>query len=157
MRTSMIKLQNIGKNISLDLSVEGYQFPNDKNDDWCLIQLIVKQGNDIFRKVDPALEAVEIASLLEWFKCLSMRRLPTYNCLTFTEPCLEFEFLSCKNETVRISINLKYELKPDFSIFQFGRANSKWCIIFEITMQDFDEIIIALESTLESYPIRGDD
>ena len=150
----MIKLNNIEKDIELQLAVMGYQFPNDPEDNWCLINTTVTQGNERFEVTDPALETTEIIKILEWFKCLSLHKLPRFNKLSFTEPCLEFEFLACHNSKIRIAINLSHEMKPHFKINQFKRKINDWNIIFELSTDDFKSVIMDLEATLMQYPNR---
>lgn len=150
----MIKLKNIENNIELQLAVIGYQFPDNSEDDWCLVNTVVIQGNDKFEVTDPALETTEITSTLEWFKCLSVNKLPRFSKLSFTEPCLEFEFLACNNGKVRISVNLSHEMKPSFEINQFNRQSNDWNIIFELCADDFKSIIGNMEAALMQYPTR---
>ena len=116
----MLKLRNVEDKVELELAVEGYQFPDSPQDDWCMVKAVVRQGDELYEAVDPALETTEIVGILEWFKCLSEHRLPRFGHLTFTEPCIEFEFLACEDELVRISINLSNELQPGFDLKQFG-------------------------------------
>ncbi|MFC6633704.1 hypothetical protein [Microbulbifer taiwanensis] len=151
----MFKLSNVENKVELELSVEGYQFPESPKDDWCIIKVIVKQDEDTFEAEDPALETTELLSILEWFRCLSERRLPRYARLCFTEPCLEFEFLACTDSSVRISIHLSYELKPNFDLKQFGQRPSEWGVVFELDESEFNKVISGVESALVKCPVRG--
>jgi hypothetical protein len=150
----MIKLKNIENKIELQLSVMGYQFPDNSEDELCLVNVVVIQDNDKFKVTDPALETTEVTRILEWFKCLSLHKLPRFSKLSFTEPCLEFEFLACNNGKVRISVNLSHEMKPSFEINQFNRQSNDWNIIFELCADDFKSIIDNIEAALLQYPIR---
>ncbi|AWF80220.1 hypothetical protein BTJ40_05015 [Microbulbifer sp. A4B17] len=150
----MFKLSNVENKVELELSVEGYQFPESPKDDWCFIKLIVKQGKDTFEAVDPALETTELMRILEWFRHLSERRLPRYTRLSFTEPCLEFKFLACTDSSVRISIHLSHELKPNFELKQFGRPPSDWRVVFELKEKEFNKVISGVESALLRCPVR---
>jgi len=151
----MLELKNIENHVRLRCEVVGYQFPNSPEDDWCLLKVEIKQGNQLFEKVDQALEATELVEIYEWFKCLSENRLPQYAHLTFTEPCISFEFLSCKNEQVRISVELSHELKPDFELEQFQSKHSDWVIVFELNGKDFEKTIGGIEASINQYPISG--
>lgn len=151
----MFKLINVENKIELALSVEGYQFPDTPKDDWCFIKVIVKQGDDSFEAIDPALETTELLNILEWFRCLAARKLPRYARLSFTEPCWEFEFLACKDSSVRISISLSHELKPNFDLKQFGLSPSKWKIVFDLGANEFEKVISGIEATALQYPVRG--
>ena len=150
----MFKLSNVENKVGLELSVEGYQFPESPKDDWCFVKVIVRQGKDTFETVDPALEATELHGILEWFRCLSERKLPRYARLCFTEPCLEFEFLACTNSSVRISIHLSHELKPNFDLKQFGLPPSEWSVVFELRENEFNKVISGIEKALLRCPAR---
>jgi len=151
----MFKLINVENNIELEMVVAGYQFPNSIDDNWCNIKIFIKQADAIFKIVDPALKTTELKIIHEWFKCLAERRLPNYAQLCFIEPCLEFEFLACTNDTVRISINLDHEMKPDFVMTQFGISTLEWSMVFELSKQNIDKITSGIEDALKSYPVRG--
>ncbi|MET1255630.1 hypothetical protein [Aliikangiella maris] len=151
----MIKLKNIEGKVSLSIEVVGYQFPESEKDDWCLLKVQVEQDNDSIELIDPAIETTELAQLLLWVSSLSEGRLPRYAHLTFIEPCISFNFLSFKDDIVRISITLSHELKPNFPLIQFGNESSEWCIVFELNENQFTNIRNGIKSTLERYPIRG--
>jgi hypothetical protein len=90
-----------------------------------------------------------------WFKCLAERKLPRYAQLSFTEPCLEFEFLTCRDHSVRISINLSHEMKPNFDLNQIGFPPSDWRLVFDLGANEFSKVISDLEAVLLKYPVRG--
>ena len=150
----MFDLMNLENSVQLKCDVIGYQFPDSARDNWCLIKAVVKQGEEIFEVVDPALEATEIVTLYKWFKCLSSRELPRFACQSFTEPNLEFEFLACKEETVRIAIHLELEMKPEFKLKQFKSISKKWDVVFELTPDDFKSVLTGMEFAMEQFPIR---
>ncbi|WP_444901475.1 hypothetical protein ACJJIG_18585 [Microbulbifer sp. SSSA007] len=150
----MFKLSNVENRVDLELSIEGYQFPDSPTDDWCFVRILVKQDDDTYEVIDPALEATELHCILKWFRCLSERKLPRYAQLTFTEPCLEFKFLACTDSSVRVSICLSHELKPSFDLKQFGLSASDWSVVFELGDSEFNRIISDIEKTLLRYPIR---
>lgn len=152
----MLSLKNTESNIELELSIQGYQFPEDPNDDWCLIRAIVTQNNHRFEVMDPALDTTELADLLAWFKRLAMHKLPRVAHLTFTEPCLGFEFLAYHHNLVRIAISLSNEMIPNFQLTQFGMLFPDWRIVFDLTPDDFRTIVSKLESALSEFPIRGE-
>ena len=151
----MIKLKNIDGKVNLSIEVKGYQFPESEKDDWCLLKVLVEQGNNSVELLDPAIETTELVQLLLWFSRLAEGRLPRYAHLTFTEPCISFNFLSFKDDVIRISVTLSHELKPDFPLVQFGRESSEWCIVFELSENQFKNIRNGIKSTLKRYPIRG--
>ena len=150
----MFKLQNVENRVALELLIEGYQFPDVADDDWCLVRAVVTQGDDVFEVVDPALETTDIIRILDWFKCLAARKLPRSGKLSFIEPCLTFEFLACREDAVRISISLSHEMKPDFVMRQFGLKTSDWKVVFELGNEQFNKIIADIEAVLQRCPVR---
>jgi hypothetical protein len=151
----MFKLINVENKVELELSIEGYQFPESPEDDWCFVKVIVKQAEDVFETIDPALETTELLRILEWFKCLAERKLPRFARRSFTEPCLKFEFLACTDNSVRISIHLSHEMKPNFDLKQFGLPPAEWKVVFELEPDDFKRIISGVEAAITQYPVRG--
>ena len=151
----MFKLSNVEGNIDLTVAITDYQFPESLSDNWCFVKLAVKQGQDTFEVLDPTLETTELLIIREWFACLNERTLPRFACLCFTEPCLQFDFLASSESSVRISINLNHELKPSFDLKQFGRTSSKWNLVFELGVNELNQIISGLDEVLQRLPIRG--
>lgn len=150
----MIELTNIEHNVILKCDIVGYEFPDSPGDNWCLLRVEVRQGNKSFERIDPALETTELLDLCEWFRCLSESRLPRYSRLTFTEPCISFEFLACKDDQVRISVELSHELKPDFELEQFQSKHSEWTIVFELNSKDFEKTLTGIKEAINQYPMR---
>jgi hypothetical protein len=141
----MLSAINTEHNIQLYIDVVAYEFPQEK----------VVQDNRVFEKVDPALEADEIEHIYDWFECLSNAQLPKYSNLTFTEPCLGFEFLSNRNGVVRIAIDLNHELKPDFELRQFAREQKDWRIIFDLKESDFKQVLEGIKGSKSQFPVRS--
>ena len=151
----MFELSNVENKLDFKCQIIGYQFPDSKRDDWCLLKLKVKQGEHYFEQTDPAIETTELERLYDWFKCLSERRLPRFARLSFTEPCISFEFLACTDDSIRISINLSHELKPEFELNQFGFCNNDWKIVFNLDEENISKILENIRQTLELFPVRG--
>jgi hypothetical protein len=152
----MMQFRNVEGNVLLVLDVVEYQFPAHLKDDWLNLRAAVTQGDRVFERVDPAIEAPDLSHLREWFTALSQRKLPGYAQLNFIEPCLSFEFLACTPEAVRISIELKLELRPDFLLVQFGRRYRRWNIVAELNDRDFDGIIEGIARTQAHFPVRSE-
>lgn len=150
----MFKLSNVDNKVDLELSIEGYQFPEIPKDQWCFVKVIVKQGSDVFEAIDPALQTTELLRVLEWFRCLQERKLPRYARLCFTEPCLEFDFLASTESSVRISVHLSHELKPNFDLEQLGRRSSEWSVVFELRENELKQIVSGVEVVLLRCPVR---
>ncbi|WP_428243529.1 WapI family immunity protein [Gynuella sp.] len=151
----MFRLKNVEGKIDFSLEVIGYQFPERKEDDWCLLKVKIDQGEDRCELVDPALETTELVQLLRWFSSLAEGQLPRYSCLTFIEPCLKFNFLAFNDGAVRIAINLSHELKPPFKMEQFIAKSEDWNIVIELHANDFANIDGGIKMALEKYPVRG--
>lgn len=151
----LFELFNVEKKIGLRLALVGYQFPASQYDDWLVVSLDVTQGASRYSRTDPSLEAQELLQILAWFKALQARELPGYASLSFTEPNLTFHFLAATGESVRISIELNLELKPDFNMRQLGADDSTWNIVFELRPEDFANICGALETAIRTFPVRS--
>jgi len=150
----MFELTNIENNVTISLEVIGYQFPEQLEDNWCFLSVKVAQGNELFEKTDPALEATELVEMYEWFTCLYKRVLPKWAHLTFTEPCISLKFLSYRANTVRIAIILDHELKPAFKIDQLGSKNGNWDIVCELSESHFKSILQCIDTQIQRYPNR---
>ncbi len=151
----MLSLKNVDGNVEFTCEVIGYQFPGNNNDDWCFLKVTIKQEGEQCELVDPALEATELVQLENWFTCLAEKRLPKYAHLTFTEPCVSFEFLANRDSVVRIAVHLGHELTPSFKLKQFRAESSDWKIVFEIDEGQFESIRAGIKNTLLKYPVRG--
>lgn len=155
----MIIIDNIDNNICFEWGVVGYEFPDlstGSDANWCQVKVKVVQDDKVFETIDPALETYDLIKIQQWFKDLSQKRLPKYAHLEFIEPCMSFEFASHNEDKVNIAIHLNYELKPHFDLIQFGIKYESWKMIFELTQNDFENILMGLERTTKMYPIRSE-
>ena len=151
----MLELKNVEGNVKFNCEVIGYQFPASKKDDWCLLKVAIEQAGDHCELIDPAIETTELEQLYNWFSCLAEKTLPRYAHLTFTEPCISFEFLAYRNGLVRMAVHLGHELTPNFKLKQFRSEVSEWVIIFELAEIQFKDILEGIQATLSKYPVRG--
>jgi hypothetical protein len=153
----MLKLENVDNQVELELAVIDYESPDSLTSNWCLIKAIVIQGNEMFEVVFPALETTDLIRISEWFQRLAEYKLPRFAHLSFTEPCIEFQFLACTEHRVRISINLCHEMKPTFKLNQFNLPfdDPDWNIIFELNADNFQTIIGNIKKVIEQYPARN--
>jgi len=151
----MFNLKNVEGSVEFNCEVIGYQFPESKKDDWCLLKIVIKQENYECELIDPALEVTELVQLQNWFTCLAKKRLPEFSHLTFTEPCISFEFLANRSGLVRIAVRLSHELKPSFKLKQFQFESNDWDIVFEVDEKKLKEIIVGIKNSLYKYPVRG--
>lgn len=153
----MIELVNIEQHVQLHIGITGYEFSDNATEDWLVVSVTIDHDGRRFERLDPALEARDLAQIETWFTCLSERRLPRWAQLSFTEPGLEFEFLAYQEPTVRIAINLRQELQPHFMLTQFNRRRRHWSIVCELTMSDFTRIIAGIQRARAYYPPRAPD
>lgn len=150
----MIDAKNVEDTVHLNCRVIGYQFPDDPQDNWCLVRVEVHQGSKTFLKVDPALETTELPDLRAWFSALANDRLPRFSHLTFTEPCLSFEFLAKEAGGVRFAVHLSHELRPNFRLKQFSRSTRDWSMVFCLTPERLSGIVDELDATILKFPDR---
>ena len=143
----MINQYNAKSHTSFKCDIVDYENPKEN---WCLLKIRVEQDGKVFEAIDPAIETTELPNLLNWFRCLSERKLPEYARLTFTEPCIGFEFLNNKNGTVRISIVLSHELRP-----KLMNDEKDYEIIFDLDDKDFENILYGISNTIAKFPIRN--
>jgi len=62
--------------------------------------------------------------------------------------------LACKNEYVRISVELSHEFEPAFKLWQFQTKQSEWIIVFELNDKDFEKTIGGIEAAINNFPTR---
>jgi hypothetical protein len=151
----MLDVWNVDDRVHLKCHVVGYEFPEKRDDNWCLVRVEVRQDSESFEKVDPALEATELLLLRDWFRCLANDRLPRYANLTFTEPCLGFEFLARDAVGVRFAVHLDFELKPDFPLRQLSYSTNDWQVVFHLSFDRLTVLLDSIEATILKFPVRG--
>jgi hypothetical protein len=150
----MIDLMNSESRVRLKLAIIGYQFPRQRTDNWCLLDVEVTQGDRVFHAVDASLETFDLVGIHEWFLRLSERRLPRWAELTFTEPCLSFQFVSCSDDAVRIGIQLSHEIRPKFALEQSGLRSRRWNVVCELRDEQFEGILEGVAAAIERFPTR---
>ena len=150
----MLDLLNVDDQVRLECDVVGYQFPDQPNDDWCLIRVDVRQGDESFEKIDAALTASEVVSIRDWFRCLAGERLPRWAHLQFTEPCLGFQFLAMEDAGVRIAVHLNDRLRPPFRLKQLRLETEEWQVVFLLDGEDLARVIERVESQIQTHPVR---
>jgi hypothetical protein len=149
----MFDAVNVDGGVHLAFGVAGYEFP-DTADDWCLVRVAVRQGAESFDAADPAIEATELPAIRDWFRALAADRLPRYACLSFTEPCLAFEFLARDDAGVRSVVCLSAELRPPFPLRQLGYEDAEWGVVFHLSPERLGAVASAVEATLGRFPAR---
>lgn len=151
----MIDFINVDGKIRLQCSIDSYEFPDSPQDNWCKVLLQIVDRERKFSVVDPALTTYDLVRLREWFQCLSSNKLPKFACQSFTEPNLEFCFLGAKEKSVRISIKLRLEMKPNFELVQLSQTRDDWNLVFELEASDFIKTMAGLDEAIQKYPTRN--
>lgn len=157
----MIKLTSEKGDFDFECNIINYQFP-DIVDDWCLLRVKITKDDSVFEKIDPALEAMDLPKLHNWFNALANNTLPSTSQLWFIEPCISFDFNGYRNGLVYISINLSHELKPDFIFddkigFDTADEDNQYqaaSLQFALAPNDFTAILHYLSATIDQYPKR---
>ena len=150
----MFNLINTDGNVELICDVVGYQFPDDMDDNWCLLKVSVIHLDNTCELIDPALETTELIQLLEWFSCLAGNGFPKCLYLSFIEPCISFEFLAIERNFVRIAIHLKGELKPSFKLKQLESESNTWSLIFDLGEGELEQVVAGINAATQHYPVR---
>lgn len=136
----------VGDDISLELTIAGYQFPNpsgNEENNWDLNWLVIegkvecedKSKNWTFR--DPCLTTFEVEELAKWLEGPS--RLPVK---IFVEP------------------NLKFTFSPPYLVVVFSHESAPpWrnrgsTMAFTLDKNDLPSLAASLRTQLEKYPFR---
>jgi hypothetical protein len=152
----MFDATNVDAHVHLRCEIAGYQFPATLDDDWCLVRVSVRQGQDHFERVDPALEANDLIRIRDWFRALAADRLPRYAHLGFIEPCLGFEFLARDDAGVRFAVLLSHELRPHFQLRQLGAVSDDWIVVFHLDPARLAAVAAAIDAAIARFPVRSD-
>ncbi len=99
---------------SLDISVIGYEFPNNVGDhwdsNWLNVEFALRVGDESFRGVEPCLTTFELTGLASWLEevadCVEAEG-PLRSSHSFTEPTLKFEISSGPPMSLRVHISAK--------------------------------------------------
>jgi hypothetical protein len=150
----MIDLINVDRTARLQLNVVGYQFPDAPTDDWYLVEAKVSHRDRTFHRTDAALEARDLFWLHDWLSDLQNLRLPRFATLSFTEPCLEFDFLARTDSEVRFAITLGHELEPPFRLRQLGHMTSRWKLVFQLSRSKLGNLCDSIKEKAATLPIR---
>lgn len=157
----MLKFISNRDNIHFECEIVGYQFP-EIADEWCLLRIKVIYSDQVFEKIDPALETMDLPKLHHWFSALANNTLPYSSHVWFTEPCINFSFNGYRDGLVYISIELAYELEPNFKIDSHSGYDTQdeesqyepFIISFALAPDDFKATLEYLDQVMEQYPKR---
>ena len=149
-----VSLRNHSLQLSLTVSVRGYEFPNNhnKNDaNWLLVGTSLAAGEQRFQSTSPSLEAEELANIAAWFDALACQRLPRWACMSFTEPNLESRFFRSTDAFVRIGVLLSHESRPPFEISEW--SEEALCI-FELNYTDLAKTADTFRRMAKQFPTK---
>ncbi|GGL00251.1 WapI family immunity protein [Deinococcus radiotolerans] len=158
---------------NLDVSIVGYQFPEETNcaedSDWLLVQLKVECPAGQWTHIDPSVTVQEARWLAEWLREAArngevfskwQRRLePLTSTITFTEPNLAFELSSVPDPArpLQFRVYMSAESTPPFDLnthlFDMGEPNEKW-VDFMAVPADLCQMADALFEALTRFPSR---
>ncbi|MCD0157728.1 hypothetical protein IHN32_08025 [Deinococcus sp. 14RED07] len=157
----------------LDLSVVGYEFPEETNcaedSDWLLIQLRIECPAGPWTHIDPSLTVREVLWLAEWlreaarygavFSEWQRRFAPLTTIITFTEPNLAFELSSVPDTALpfQFRVYMSAESMPPFDLstphFEMGEPTEKW-VDFMAAPSDLHQMADELSEALTRFPSR---
>lgn len=161
------------RDFHLDVSIVGYQFPEEANcaedSDWLLVQLKVECPAGQWTHIDPSLTVRDIRSLTEWlreaarngavFSEWQRRFEPLTSTITFTEPNLAFELSSVPDSALpfQFRVYMSAEFMPPFDLnthlFDMDEPTQKW-VDFMAAPADLYRMADALSEALTRFPSR---
>nr|WP_086938549.1 hypothetical protein [Thaumasiovibrio occultus] len=150
----MLTLIDKKNDVILKLAIEGYQFPDNDQDNWCYVSLLAAQGAERYKIVHPALETHNLIEILEWFQCLASGHLPHREVLVFIDPCLQFSLRYSDEKIVKIEIELAREMEPDFRLQQYGHAVDDWRVLFDLRREALPTLVAKMKAAIALYPMR---
>lgn len=147
---------------SLDLGIEGYQFPsleanvmagNDRDFDanWLVVagQARTADGT-VWRFQDPALDTYEAVELARWLRAVVAETAPP-GWLEFTEPNLSFAVESYGESQVRLRVRLEQECAEPPTIKRQWQQSR---LTIDTDKRQLEEAVAALEKQLAEFPPR---
>lgn len=147
----------VGPHSSLDLSVIGYQFPNDTTDpydsNWLKVSVRVRHPRGDWSRVDPCLLTDEAARLATWLEDVSARREVAAEC-DFLEPNLHFELLGGPDDVRVVRVHLRLELRPPWA--HGGDDAEDVYVDVPAHPDQLVEAAGSLRADLARYPRRGE-
>ena len=115
-----------------------------------LIYIKVKSDFGNWETVDAILLVQELNIILDWFNKLSRNELLDSDCLTFTEPNLEFQLLKSSVDAVNLRITLQGEALPTVV-----PKDSVYYMDCSYTIDELKQLAIQLKNELLNFPLRG--
>ncbi len=98
---------------SFSLNIVGYQYPERQDDywdsNWLVVQIDLQLCEKSWFVIDPGLTTFEVQLLIDWLNQLALNASGEKS-LTFTEPYLQFDFITDQNKNHILRVN--YRLPP---------------------------------------------
>jgi len=136
--------------ITLELVIDGYQFPEIENDrwdsNWLMVTGRVEHPRGAWSFREPCLTAFEVEDLAGWLDGVASGEADA-RAGYFTEPNLEFRYL--KHPEPAIEVSLGYESAPPWA------RREAVTLRFPIAMNDPKAAARALRGYLQIFPPRG--
>jgi len=144
----------------LELTVVGYQFPDEHRDpwdsNWLLVSVRVLAPAGSWSVVDPCLTTWEAKRLVSWLVHAAIRD-PTAVPMAFTEPNLTVTARSRSAAPLRVHVRACFalELRPPWGATASGSHDL--CVDLDVERDDLARAAASLLADLVAYPQRGDD
>jgi len=143
----------------LELSIAGYQFPEEHRDPWdsnwllVAVRLVAPQGS--WEVVDPCLTTWEAKRLVSWLVHAAARD-PAAVPMTFTEPNLTVTARARTSAPLRVHVRacLALELRPPWST---ATGSDGLCVDLDVERGDLARAAASMLADLVRFPQRGDD
>lgn len=166
MNQNTITFRNHEFGYEFDLSIIGYEFPenvtdsdSDSDSNWLVVGVECRYQGEKFKTTDPSIETIELEDIKKWFQAISRNTIPNFTQLSFTEPNLEFHLYGNYNGTIRFGVKLDAECKPPFHIPELtagtGKLDDNFVMVFENSLQEMEEFSRGFRSLVALFPSRG--
>ncbi len=144
----------------LELTIAGYQFPDEERDpwdsNWLLVSVRVLAPEGSWEVVDPCLTTWEAKRLVSWLIHAAARD-PSAVPMTFTEPNLTVTARSRTRAPLRVHVRACFalELRPPWAHTAAG--SDDLCVDLDVPREDLARAAASLLADLVKFPQRGDD
>ena len=144
---------NDGQGATLELGVDGYQFPESDeywDANWLVVRGQVEHPRGSWTFHDPCLTTFELEQLAVWFDGVADGKVDPANGY-FTEPNLHFEYATGPDPA--INVTLSYESAPPWLTQREERLDGA-VVTFPVRLNDPQEAALSLRRLLSACPIR---
>lgn len=139
---------------ALELSVDGYQFPDIADDcwdsNWLMVSGRVRHPHGSWTFTDPCLTTFELEQLASWLDDVAAGR-PNPDLGYFTEPNLCFCYRQDPEPTIEVRI--AYESAPPWLVGEPRMGGA--ALEFPLVMNDPRVAAAEIRSFISRFPVRG--